>query len=119
MPTVIVAEDEPLIRELLVLALADAGFEVVAAPNGEEALKVLEDKGASVAALVSDVNMPGSLDGVALANHVRRRWPRLGIILASGRGIPDMAKLPEGCRFLRKPYATDEMVRNIRNVLAT
>jgi two-component system, response regulator PdtaR len=116
-PVVVVAEDEAMIRELVVLALMDAGFEVVETQDGGEALTALEARESDVTVLFSDIHMPGSPDGLALANYARHRWPNLGIVLASGRATPDLTKLPEGCRFFPKPYALDDVVRHLRNVV--
>ena len=63
--------------------------------------------------------MPGSLDGVALAFHARRRWPHLGIVLVSGRAMPTELNLPERRRLMQKPYATDDAVTSVRDVMAT
>jgi DNA-binding NtrC family response regulator len=114
---VVVAEDDVLIRELVALVFQDAGFDVVEAQNAAEALEALENLGLSVAALFSDIHMPGSLDGLALASHARHRWPHLGIVLASGRAKPAAADLPERCQFLQKPYAMGDVVMSVRNVL--
>jgi CheY-like chemotaxis protein len=114
---VVVAEDDVLIRELVALVFQDAGFDVVEAQNAAEALEALENLGLSVAALFSDIHMPGSLDGLALASHARHRWPHLGIVLASGRAKPAAADLPERCQFLQKFYAMDDVVMSVRNVL--
>lgn len=118
-PVVVVVEDDALIRELVALTFQDAGFDVVQAQNAAEALEALENLGPSVSALFSDIHMPGSLDGLGLAHHARRRWPHLGIVLASGRGRPTATDLPERCRFFRKPYATDELVMCVRKMLGT
>jgi CheY-like chemotaxis protein len=116
-PVVVVAEDDALIRELVALVFQDAGFDVVEAQNAAEALEALENLSLSVAALFSDIHMPGSLDGLALASLARCRWPHLGIVLASGRARPAAADLPERCQFLQKPYTIDGVVMSVRNVL--
>lgn len=117
-PVIIVAEDDALIRELVALALQEAGFDVVEAQNAMEALEAVENLSPSVTALFSDIHMPGLLDGLGLAFHVRRRWPYLGIVLTSGRAMPTAMDLPERCRFLRKPFALDDMVSCLRTVLS-
>ena len=108
-----------MIREFVALTFQEAGFDVVEAQHAAEALAVLENLGPSVAALFSDVHMPGALDGLALASHARRHWPHLGIVLASGRARPAQTDLPERCRFLRKPFAAQEMVMSVRKAIGT
>jgi two-component system, response regulator PdtaR len=117
-PVIIVVDDDALIRELVTLALRDAGFDVVEAQDAAEALEVLESLSPFVTALFSDIHMPGPLDGLALASHARRRWPNLGIVLASGRAMPTTTDLPARCHFLRKPFGLDDMVTCVRTVLS-
>ena len=114
-PVIVVVDDDALIRELVAVAFQDVGFDVIEARDAAEALEVLEFS-PSVAALFSDINMPGSLDGLGLASHARRRWPHLGIVLASGRARP--LDLPERCSFLSKPYALADIVMCVRSVLS-
>ena len=118
-PVVLVVEDNEVIRELVAYTLQTAGFDVVEARDAAEALAVLEGPGSSVSALFSDVYMPGSLDGLALASHARRRWPHLGIVVASGRTRLAETDLPERCYFLQKPYTVDEMVMCVRKAMGT
>lgn len=116
-PVIVVVDDDALIRELVALAFQDVGFDIIEARDAAEALEVLEFN-PSVAALFSDINMPGSLDGLGLASHARRRWPHLGIVLASGHARPTATDLPERCRFLSKPYALADIVMCVRSVLS-
>ena len=82
--TVLVAEDEILVRTVIAAYLRDCGFDVVEAGNADEAVRVLE-AGTRVDIVFSDVNMPGRLDGFGLAQWLRRKRPGLKIILTSGR----------------------------------
>ena len=72
MPVILVVEDDAVIRELVTVVFRDEGFDVVEAQDAVEALEALENRGSSVVALFSDIHMPGSLDGLALASHARR-----------------------------------------------
>lgn len=81
---VLLVEDDPLIRWSGVDLLQEAGFDAVEAQDADEALSILESR-SDVLLLVTDVDMPGSMDGLALASIVRRRWPDLQIIISSGR----------------------------------
>lgn len=89
-PCVIVAEDEILTRMAVADELRDSGFDVREASNADEALMVLEEVEAQVDALFTDINMPGSMNGLELALQARRRQPRLGILVTSGKhAVPD------------------------------
>src|ERR1700726_3265621 len=75
---VLVVEDEALVRAMGAVIFADAGFRVIEAVNGEEALELL-NADAEVGLLFTDIGLPGTIDGLALARHVRDRWPHMGI----------------------------------------
>jgi len=114
---VLLAEDETLVRMVASELLEDAGYQVYEARDGQEALTILEVRGESVAALVSDTNMP-NLGGLDLAAIVSARWPHIGIVLASGNPPPDMReRLPEGARFLGKPYRQPQLIDAIEAVV--
>jgi CheY-like chemotaxis protein len=109
---ILLVEDEALIRELSVVVLEDAGFQVVAAQDADQALRALEG-GLDPKILFTDIQMPGKIDGLQLAHAVRDRLPQVEVLLASGARLPTADELPERGRFLRKPYAMDELVRQV------
>jgi CheY-like chemotaxis protein len=115
---VVVVEDEPLIRMVLTEALLDDGFDVIEATHAREAITVLEFEAARVHALFADVHMPGDLDGVGLAHHARVHWPWLSLLVTSGRAYPDSNAMPEGTRFVPKPYELSNVIRHIREMHA-
>src|SRR5688572_10386989 len=98
--SVLVVEDEPLVRDYVSDILGQSGFEVVEAATGEEALSRIAEGG--VCAVVSDVAMPGKVNGFELARRVRQESPRTGVVLVSGVLEPSQAHLPGGVRFLTK-----------------
>jgi DNA-binding NtrC family response regulator len=106
--TILVVEDEILVRELSVGELKDAGFEVAEAGSAGEALGVLET-GAAIAVLFTDVNMPGQLDGLGLAHLVHERWPDVRLIVTSGGEKVGLADLPDKGRFIAKPFSLSAM----------
>ena len=115
-PSVLVVEDEVLVRSVVAMYLRDCGFQVVEAGNVDEAIRVLES-GLAVDIVFSDVNMPGSMDGFGLARWLRRQRPGLHLILTSGS--PQKAEeLGEHRPFLAKPYDHAELERQIRAMLA-
>jgi CheY-like chemotaxis protein len=111
---VLVVEDEPLVRTYVSSILGQSGFDVVEAANGEEAMERIEQGG--VCAIVSDVSMPGRLDGFQLARLVRQKCPRTGVVLVSGVMEPSNAHLPGGVRFMPKPVRASTLLRLVREV---
>jgi CheY-like chemotaxis protein len=84
--------------------------------NSDEALEFL-DADSEVQLLFTDVNMPGTIDGLALARQARDRWPHIGIIVVSGQVMPKPHELPVDCRFHRKPYDPNAVVRHARELM--
>jgi CheY-like chemotaxis protein len=111
-----VVEDETLIRMNGVDMLEDAGFTVVEAASADEAIAMLEDA-ADVRLLFSDVDMPGSMDGVALAELVHKRWPKIRLLLTSGHHRIADEDLPDHGRFVPKPYSNETVVDQVDALL--
>src|SRR3954469_5105247 len=101
---ILVVEDEVLVRMVAADVLEDAGFTVLESASAEEALTLLETR-SDVEVLFTDVNMPGAMDGLGLAQTVHNRSPEISILIGSGRIRPCPAELPPGARFIAKPYA--------------
>ena len=116
--TVLVVEDEELARLIITDYLREGGFAVLQSANAEQALAVLEQRG-DVRAVVLDVVMPGAMDGIALAHLVHERWPGVGLLVMSGKGVPRMAQLPPGAGFLPKPYFGPSIVGRLRAIIST
>jgi DNA-binding NtrC family response regulator len=114
LPSVLIVEDDFLVRAVAVAHLEESGFSIVEAQTADEAMFILRDD-RSIAAVFSDVQMPGSMDGIALAQWLARTRPKVKVLLTSGR--MDHNK-PVGWRFLAKPYSLQEMERELRNLLA-
>jgi CheY-like chemotaxis protein len=115
---VVVVEDEADIRFIAAEALIDAGFEVYEAEHAEEAVAILEKRAREIHAMFTDVNMAGSMDGLALAHHSKRNWPWIALLIASGRPCPHQEHMPEGSRFLPKPYHPHHVVSHLQELLA-
>ena len=115
--SVLLAEDELLIRVASALALRDEGFEVLEAEHAGTALAILEARARSVHVLCTDVHMPGSMDGVELAHHTSRTWPWIALLVVSARAL-DRA-LPRNSRFLPKPYEHEHIIGHIRQLLGS
>jgi CheY-like chemotaxis protein len=116
-PCVLVVEDEPLVQMLASHALEDAGFAVRAAWNADEALRVLGEHAETVQVLFSDVNMPGDMDGIELAEEVHRRWPHILLLLSSGQAKLADGQIPDSGRFVAKPYDTAQVLGQIHALM--
>ncbi|MDB5541333.1 MAG: hypothetical protein JWQ89_3060 [Devosia sp.] len=114
---VLVVEDETLIRMGIAGELADEGFTVFEAANADAALVLLQAE-ASINLLLTDIDMPGSMDGLKLAAAVRNRWPPVKIIVASGQIRILEVDLPEGGRFFPKPYLGSAVAAAFRDMAA-
>jgi CheY-like chemotaxis protein len=116
-PVVLVVEDEVLIRFSTVLIVKEAGFDVIEAANADQAMGILETRD-DIRIVFTDINMPGSMDGLKFAAAVRDRWPPIEIIVTTGRAIPDLTVLPERARFLMKPYLSIELQQTLKALTA-
>jgi two-component system, response regulator PdtaR len=112
---ILLVEDEVLVRMLAADVLSEAGFTVLESTNAEEALTLLEAR-PDVQVLFTDVNMPGALDGLGLAQTVHEQSPGIGILIGSGRIRPAPGELPPGTRFIAKPYAPSALTDAVRAV---
>jgi two-component system, response regulator PdtaR len=113
---VLVVEDEIIVRLSASDILQDAGYHVIEARDGVEAIAILEIRD-DVAALFTDVGLP-SMNGLMLAKIVSERWPHVGIVVTSG-AMPAGVKLelPAGARFIQKPYTRAVILQEIEAVL--
>jgi CheY-like chemotaxis protein len=115
-PTVLLVEDEVLIRLMVAEELRSQGLQVLEASNAEEALAILESS-LPVHLLFTDVRMPGRMDGFALAKLAQARFPRLKLIIASSRQ-PEDPSGPLAEAFIAKPYDLNEVVELVESLLA-
>ena len=99
---VLVVEDHPIIRSAALEFLEAAGFEVIEASCADEAIRVLEAR-PEIHLVFTDVEMPGSIDGLKLSHYIRERWPPIKLIVVSGRTVVEQGHMPVGARFFPKP----------------
>jgi two-component sensor histidine kinase/CheY-like chemotaxis protein len=112
-PNVLVVEDEMILRMSAVDIVEDAGFCPVEAVNADEAISILESR-SDISLLFTDIQMPGSIDGLKLAHAVHERWPSIKIILVSGQVKPSDAERPENSRFFGKPLGVEQMITELQ-----
>jgi two-component system, response regulator PdtaR len=113
---VLVVEDEPLTRMDVVDQLEESGFKVFEAANADRAIAVLEANPA-IRILFTDIDMPGSMDGLKLAAAVRDRWPPIKILVTSGHRTVNIGALPQESRFFSKPYNVNEIASTMRTMV--
>jgi CheY-like chemotaxis protein len=113
---ILVVEDQAIIRMGAVQMLEEAGFAVVDASNADDAMRILELRD-DIRAVFTDINMPGTLDGLRLARAVRGRWPPIHLLLTSGLISPNQEEFPADGRFIRKPYRAEHVIATIRELL--
>lgn len=106
---ILVVEDEPFTRELILEITQDLGLPALALASGDEAFAFLKEKHQEIGLMLSDVRMPGLMDGVDLANTVHEKWPHIKIVLSSGYAGEQMLKLKKPTLFLAKPWSLDAL----------
>lgn len=114
---VLVVEDQPIIRIAALEFLEIAGFEVIEASSADEAIRVLEAR-PEIHLVFTDVEMPGSIDGLKLSHYIRDRWPPIKLIVVSGRTVVEQSLMPVGARFFPKPYNEDAIIEAMRGMLS-
>jgi CheY-like chemotaxis protein len=116
-PVVLIVEDEFLLRIDAVDMIQAAGFEAVEAANADQAITILESR-CDISVVFTDIQMPGSMDGLKLAQAVRGRWPPIKIVATSGHLNVTQADLPEGGRFVSKPYSPTDITAVLHELTA-
>ena len=114
MAIILIVEDELLLSMDISEALEDAGYAVIAVANADEAIKVLESRD-NVRTIFTDIDLPGSMDGLKLAAAVRDRWPPIHIIVTTGMRAPHRDEIPTNSMFIAKPYRNAEVLEAVRS----
>jgi two-component sensor histidine kinase/CheY-like chemotaxis protein len=117
-PKVLVVEDEMVLRMRAADIVEDAGFTPIEAVNADEAIAILESR-SDIAVLFTDIQMPGSMDGLKLAHAVHARWPDIKIVLVSGQVKPTDAERPADSRFFGKPLGVEQMIAELQSMVGT
>jgi two-component sensor histidine kinase/CheY-like chemotaxis protein len=112
-PKVLIVEDEMILRMRAVDIVEDAGFHPIEAVNADEAISILESR-SDISLLFTDIQMPGSMDGLKLAHAVHDRWPSIKIILVSGQVRPSDAERPADSRYFGKPLGVEQMIAELQ-----
>jgi CheY-like chemotaxis protein len=115
-PTILVTEDDGLVRLFASDLLEESGYTVLEADSAEEALKVME-KRKDVRLLFTDIEMPLGIDGLELARQVHERWPKVLLVITSGKVRPAKAEIADSGRFIPKPYRAEELLGELDELL--
>jgi len=113
---VLVVEDDALVRMVACELIEEAGFVAVEARDADQAVGILEKRD-DVRLVFTDVDMPGSMNGVMLSQLIRERWPPIHLLVTSGKAILEEWQLPSGAVFLDKPYESWSLVETMRRLL--
>jgi CheY-like chemotaxis protein len=115
-PIVLIVEDEMLLRMRAVDMVEDAGFTSIEAVDADQAVAILESR-SDIALLFTDIQMPGSMDGLRLAHAVHERWPPIKIILVSGQLKLANIDIPANSRFFGKPLEAKNMIAEMQEMI--
>ena len=118
LPIALVVEDEALLRILAVEVVEEAGFTAIEARDADEAVVLLESR-TDITLLFTDINMPGSMDGLKLAHAVRDRWPPIKILVVSGKQRLQSSDLPSNSCFVGKPYQASALVEELQSMVGS
>jgi CheY-like chemotaxis protein len=113
---VLVVEDEMLLRMRAIDMVEDAGFTPIEAVDADEAVAILDAR-SDISLLFTDIQMPGTMDGLMLAHAVHERWPLIKIILVSGQVKPGIIDIPTDSRFFGKPLEAREMIAQMQSMI--
>ena len=111
----LVVEDDALVRFDLAQTLEAEGYKTFEAADASEAIAVLE-RNSEIRVVFTDIQMPGTMDGLALSHYVRRRWPPTIIVVSSGRRSPKAEEMPAVAIFVGKPYAPDVLGKVLQDI---
>ncbi len=116
LPTILVVEERPEVRASAIRSITAAGFSVTSASTGDEALRLLQ-RHRGISLVFTSINLPGNTDGVRLAVRIHRDWPDLAIVMTSAVVEFRQSSLPTHCRFLKKPYRVEDVIKCINLLL--
>ena len=114
---VLIVEDEALIRMHCAEMVRDLGFEVIEAVDADEAVSLLESV-PGIKVVFTDIQMPGSMDGLKLAAAIRDRWPPVALLITSGKVRPPADDMPTGALFIPKPYSPWQLKEQLHTLTA-
>lgn len=115
---VALVEDEPVVRDVAAIELEENGFSVVDFSTADEALPYLRQNGCNLSAVVTDVQMPGRVNGLELVELLRRWWPHLRVLVTSGGPLVNPNDLPSTARFIAKPWRPADIASRVQEIVS-
>lgn len=116
---VVLVDDEPIVRDVAACELTDRGFMVVEFASADEALPWLRQHGDTPAVVITDVQMPGVLNGLQLVEILSRLWPTLAVLVTSGGSLVNPALLPPSAKFVSKPWRVSDLAARVQRMVAS
>ena len=116
-PYALVVDGDAVVRMGAMDILEEAGFRTFEASDGDKALTLVGEHQSLIVLLFTGLKLPGSLNGFAVASEVARQWPHIAIVVASGDIRPTPGNLPEGARFIPKPFSAEMVFAHIQEIL--
>ncbi len=116
--TVLIVEDDPILQLLYEEQLQTLGWKTILATSTTSAIEALRDNAEHVAAMVTDIQMPGTRNGLTLANQVRFGWPQVGVVVVSGNPHPNINDLPSGVAFYSKPIPVETLFTAVEDAIS-
>ena len=113
---VLIVEDQYLLQLAAIELVESAGFIGIGASNADDAIKILEAR-QDIRIVLTDVEMPGTMDGVKLAHFIRKRWPPVHLIIVSGIAVLNESQIPYGTKFFSKPYHDETLVAELQRLM--
>lgn len=114
---ILVVEDEPIIRDFVCEILQEEGFQTQPMENADDALAFLEQQADKVGLLLTDILMPGTMNGADLSNCSGDQWPRIPILVMSGHETPESSGVKHPVTFIRKPWTITQMIDGVEKAL--
>ena len=111
---VVIVEDEHLVRDLTACELEEEGFSVVEFETADAALPYLRRNGANLSVVITDVQMPGVMNGLQLVDVLNRLWPQLRVLITSGGPLVNPSRLPPCAKFLAKPWLPADLASRVK-----
>jgi DNA-binding NtrC family response regulator len=114
---ILVVEDESIIRDFVCEILGDEGFSTHALENADDAVRFLDEHADRVSLLLTDILMPGTLNGADLANLSGNKWPQIPILIMSGHETPESSGVQHQVTFIRKPWSFGQLLDGVEKAL--
>jgi CheY-like chemotaxis protein len=115
MPAILVVDDEVIVRIDLVDTIQEAGFATFEANNADEAIQLMEEH-SEIQVLFTDIDVPGTMDGLKLSHYIRDRWPPVRIVITSGHVMATPDQMPAEAVFIAKPHQPADLDRLFRAI---